>query len=381
MTIYYAPAAQGVDALILVMKYQSGWNQRLYGKLSKVYHLFIIYADEEYRQSGSVGVSYRIDNAADEIKKVNLRLEAVIFDLEFYPEINFIPVLIGTRKKYKTGMFSFDEPYLFNTNVVYASCCDFVLTTCPLAVYKYQEADVQVEFFFMESQDDYSSRDVEPAYDLVFFGQSIIGTRRLLIDEAKRAGLSVLTSAEIGTGNNRPNLSDFMAKGKLVLNPMRSTSFPVIGHPSWDHIETPVRWYRQHKTRVYEAAWSGRYSITEYSPATRLLFSSEELFMFGTPAEMVAKVRDILADGDTWKALGVSLRAVCIERYGDVPMLKRLQRFLGGVVQKADSDRNQPVFSAYGFADRQIALLRRYAHFSNPQMVEREVEIFRRIAT
>jgi hypothetical protein len=343
MAINYIPCAGSNEALVLVMKFENRWNLGFYRKLNKRFNLFYFYALDTYTEFGSQGICVQIDGAAQAASNAGLQLRAVVFDTEYSWFINYIPILKYSRQRYKTGLVVFDEPYLFNINILYASCCDFVLTGCQIAMLKYEEADVSAGYFIMESVSDFDFRDIEPTHDLVFYGQTGVGTRASLIEEARRAGFSVLTSADISPNEKSIPLTEMIPRGKLVLNPMRSVVFPVANHPVWSHIQTSVRWYRQYKGRVFETAWSGRYSITEYCPSTRLLFSETELYMFRTPTEMVEKVRSILSDGDAWRTMGHDLMVLSRDRYSDERLLDQLCVFLREAPKKSDQERNGPI--------------------------------------
>ncbi|GAB1393987.1 hypothetical protein MASR1M60_21510 [Rhodocyclaceae bacterium] len=359
------------------MKCKNPWNETLFRKLKQRYCLNIIYAQDIYQEGGTGSLLSRIQQSIADIRASTRELAAVIFDLDFFPFINYIPLIFELRKTTRVGICSWDEPYLFNYNVIYGSCANFVLASCPLATMKYQEAGIPAEWFFFESSHDYHVADRAPEFDVCMFGQTIIADRARLLEVVRDAGYSVITSKEIVDRYGQLHISDAISLGKVILNPMRSVRFPV-KHVAWEYIVTPVCQFNHHKSRVIETGLSGRWSITQHAPAEHLIFSKTELPMFRNDDEMLALLSQALNNENGWKSLGLSLNNICKERFSDQVTLNSLENFLETIeikpVEKIGTN-----FHWNGFFDMQIDRIRKFEAlgcFKQPGIAQNEIELF-----
>lgn len=360
------------------MKCRNGWNDTLFRKLGRRYNVKVVYAQDIYAEGGS---SYLFEHIKDEIRTIiscNQKLQAIIFDVDFFPYINYVPIIIELRKVARVGIFSWDEPYLFNYNIIYGSCANFVLASCPLSVLKYREAGINSEWFFFESSDDYHVSEKPPEYDVCMFGQTVIADRARILQTVRDAGYSVITSKEIKEHYQYNHISDAISLGRVILNPMKSVNFPVTNHIAWEYIVTPVQQFNHHKSRVIETGLSGRWSITQYAPAEHLIFSKSELPMFRSNEELLGLLSNALNEDNHWQTLGSGLHNICKERFSDQTTLDSLENFLE-TIEISPIEKIGTNFHWNGFFDMQIDRIRKFEAlgcFKKPGIAKNEIELF-----
>ena len=134
-------------------------------KFSLIYNTKILYISD-YLRDNNFTISKKINNILKEEK-----ISIVLFqgDGLSIMDINFINSINNNVKK---GMLVWDDMMYHDRNRITASACDFVLSGCPLSVFKFQELGYQALWIPVESNGDiFKELNEKKIYDVLFFGR------------------------------------------------------------------------------------------------------------------------------------------------------------------------------------------------------------------
>lgn len=272
---------------LVVFKFQGKWANHLIRKFSLGYGVEYVFAGEILYRRGSVGL---VDYLNEIITTHSI--DVVFFDADFFPSIDF-SIIDRVSSCVKKVLLMFDDIVLHDFNCINAGACDAVLTADPVSVLRYQEKGIPARYLALEASPDlYFDRDSPRDIDVLFFGRLDKADRREYIDYLREGGISVKTLGVDSEYVSEEKLGEYIARAKIVID-FSKTDY--LGN-----IELPTRHafplYFQLKGRAIECGLSRTVCVSEFSPALALMFASDEVPTFSTPAECRALVATLLAD-------------------------------------------------------------------------------------
>jgi hypothetical protein len=181
-------------------------------KFSLIYNTKILYISD-YLRDNNFTISKKINNILKEEK-----ISMVLFqgDGLSIMDINFINSINNNVKK---GMLVWDDMMYHDTNRITASACDFVLSGCPLSVFKFQELGYPALWIPVESNGDiFKELNEKKINDVLFFGRQK-NNRQKYIKFLKENNIKILECDPYDDiSDTFEKLNKLINQSKIVLN-------------------------------------------------------------------------------------------------------------------------------------------------------------------
>ena len=235
-------------------------------------------------------------------------------------DYNFIKSIENKTKK---GIFLGDDMVWHNLNAISAQSCDFVFSSCPISVYKFQEIGTNSFFVPIESDGkilkDYK---LEKIYDVLHFGREKT-IRSNYIDYLKKNNIKVKSvSPYDDEANTFEKLAKLISQAKIVLNFSESSN----GTRKFNQLRIFKSFY-QLKGRIQMAGLANSLCISQHSPSAELMYENNELPIFHSKEECLEKVKFYLNDSKLLKAATEKFHKKSLE-YEDSRYIEKISNFL-----------------------------------------------------
>ena len=254
-------------------------------KFSLKYRTKIIYISD-YTQKNN----YKIIENINEIIR-NEHVSIVLFqgDGLSVMDVNFINSIDNNVKK---GILVWDDMMYHYTNRITASACDFILSGCPLSTIKFQELGYEAIWIPVESSSSiFNNLKEKKIHDVLFFGRKK-NNRSKIIDFLKQNNINLLECGPYDEiSNTFQKLNKLINQSKIVLN------FSEQDNTKYNYNQ--LSYFKHHysiKGRVYFTGMCGSLCISQYNPASELLFKENELPYFYNEDDCLKKIRNYLSD-------------------------------------------------------------------------------------
>ena len=317
------------EKLLLVFKTAAVWNEHIIRKFSLAYDVEYLFADEIFRQGGSVGLVKAIERHL-----VGNDISIAAFDIDFYRIFDYG---LLSRLSYHASVIiavSFDDLVLHRQNLVTAGACDIVLLADPIAVLKYRERGYQAEYLALEaSKTVYYDRELPRDIDVLHFGVEGKADRRIYLDYLARHGVHVQRFGQDTTYLLIEKLPEYISRAKVVVNFSKTDLLDRL-HLGETYINDV---FLQMKGRVIEASLSHTPCVSEYSPVIDLLFPAGGIPVFSTPEECLSIIRHLLADGGERQRLA-DLAHAQVLAYEDAAQMEKIK----AAVDRIKAGRRRP---------------------------------------
>ena len=312
-------------------------------KFSLIYNTKILYISD-YLRDNNFTISKKINNILKEEK-----ISIVLFqgDGLSIMDINFINSINNNVKK---GMLVWDDMMYHDRNRITASACDFVLSGCPLSVFKFQELGYQALWIPVESNGDiFKELNEKKIYDVLFFGRQK-NNRQKYIKFLKENNIKILECGpHDDISNTFEKLNKLINQSKIVLN------FTEQDNTKYNY--NPLSNFKYHyciKGRVYFTGLSGTLCISEYNPAAELIFKNNELPYFNNEKECLDLIIKYITDNSNLDYATDKYKKKCLE-FEDKNYMKIVKVFLQNLSLNRDKPYiNIPYWYEYTFFKKNI---------------------------
>jgi hypothetical protein len=304
---------------ILLSKYPQRWTSLFMTTLEHGFDVELVYATELLSKYGSAGLVEEVNRRGSEKDAT-----VVFIEVDFFPAID--GYLVRRFSFEKKVLFTFDDLMFHERNAITAALgnCDLVLTADPVSALKYEEKQIHAHLLFHDTTAPKYDREkpVAKTTDVLFFGSTAVGDRRVFIDYLLRNGVQVrVVGGE--TYISQEALVEAIRASKIILN--LSKTFDAAELSGYGYSNIPAfSSFLQLKLRIVEAGLLGVACVSEYAPAIQLMFSTDEVPVFHTKEECLSVVRMLLADEHALAGITENLHRVTIEKYESVPLLRAI---------------------------------------------------------
>ena len=220
----------------------------------------------------------------------------VVFSFPFGTDFQLsVPFYARLRQLCKVVFWLTDDASYFDAySRYYAQAADLMVTTDPLAVYAYKRLGMRA-LAHLDVVPNNLLRPVEirKDIDVLFMGDMSKPGRVEQIRFLKDNGIDVRDFGIGSSGGHVPfsQLSDYFCRSRIILN------FSRVSEPCWINSDEPLlNRVRQNTGRPKEAALTGSFCLSEFSPALdSVLRIGEEIAVFYNKEDLLQKVRYYLA--------------------------------------------------------------------------------------
>ena len=230
-------------------------------------------------------------------------------------------------------MMTFDDYERHNFNLITANSCNYVITACPISVYKYKEVGKDASFIPLESDGKfYKDLKIQKNIDVLFFGK-VNRDRKFFLDYLTKNGINLKV-----VGNNSENrvldteLVNLICRSKIVVNFSKTTWGKIMNIPE----KNLFSYQYQFKGRIVQAGLCGTACISEYAPQHNLMYKTDELIQFSTKEECLKIIDDFLKNPNKLENYKVKFSQKTIDTYEDEKILLRLNNFIDKKLHKTE---------------------------------------------
>lgn len=314
----------------------------LTNKIEISYNLKTFYLDE-MKSITKKGIINEINSY---IKNQDIDICFFQGDYISYIDVKFIKSIEAKKKI----LFSTDDFDTHEVNLINATACDIVLSTCPASTLRFEEKILETYFVPLESDDkilrNYSTIKNN---DILFFGK-IKADRKEYIDKLK---LEKFKFKILGTDNSNTLSEEELAKeisnSKIILN------FSQTGNRNkfYSHKTIPLS-NLQMKARPIMAGLCGSFCISEYSPQTKMVYG-DICPTFKNYGEMIDLIKKFLSDSSLLETKTKEFVELS-SRYADSIYFPKIARKINNCEVKNKIFYKTPFWYNYIFLKKSIQL-------------------------
>ena len=305
---------------LFLSKFQSRWECFIVNKFSHEFNVSILYLSDLIRLNG-YKKTLSIVNQYITLNKINV----VLIDVEFYPEIDFKFIRDISNSVVKVSLF-FDDLLMHDFNSITAAYSDLILTADPISVLRYREKGFSAEYIALEAdQSIFYERAGAKDIDVLFDGTMVKADRKEYINYLRANGVAVTVIEERNNFISFNELGSIISRTKVMINFSKthhtlSSSIDVKSRP----VEEYFSYLLQLKGRLIMSGLCKTACISEYAPALSLLFSEDEIPTFSTFKECLDLINLLLEDETRLAYHAEKLHSKVLAEYEDQAYLKKL---------------------------------------------------------
>ena len=254
-------------------------------------------------------------------------------------------------KRVKKGMFLGDDMVWHHLNAITAQSCDFIFSSCPISVLKFQEIGVNSFFVPIECNGkilkDYK---LKKSYDILHFGREK-NIRTEYINFLKKNNINIKSVSPYDPeADNFDKLSKLINQAKIVLNFSESDN----GSREFNPLSIYKRFY-QLKGRIQMSGLSNTLCITQFSPADLMMYNDDELPSFKNKKECLDKINFYLSNENELKETTRKFHKKSLT-YEDSIYIKKITEFIRNIKIKDQDNFAEPIWYSKIFLKQTLRL-------------------------
>ncbi len=273
-------------------------------------------------------------------------------------DVNFINLIDNNVKK---GILVWDDMMYHYTNRITASACDFILSGCPLSTIKFQELGYEAIWLPVESNSSiFHKLEEKKIYDVLFFGRKK-NNRSNIIKFLKEKNINII---ECGPYDEKSNtfqkLNKLINQSKIVLN------FTEQDNTQYKYNQlSHFKYHYSIKGRVYFTGLSGTLCISQYNPASELIFKENELPYFYDAEDCLKQIRNYLSNDAKLNNATEKYKNKCFE-FEDKNYMNKIKNFID-ITNKSNNNKiiKIPIWYEYIYFKKNIFIRFKKNKFSS----------------